>query len=237
VSANDYTRHPRSGSHDRPHARVPAPRDPAASAAANSTPREPEPDRPADRRRRAGGRPRRLDDIKRSQICALLSVGCGIKTAAHYVGCSASTVRREIQRNSEFDEEVRSAFLAAELKPLNALRQAAQTHWRAAAWFLERSLPDRFAKRDPRAVTPDQLAAFTELLADVLVEEIKDPDLGRRVEKLLTKLGKTAEQAALESQIRPHVKERRRPPRNPDSLFRPDWLEDPSESQDDQHSP
>jgi hypothetical protein len=32
-------------------------------------------------------RPRLLDDAKRREICALISVGAGIDAAARYVGC------------------------------------------------------------------------------------------------------------------------------------------------------
>src|SRR3972149_3390604 len=99
-------------------------------------------------------RPRALDELKRREICALVSAGCGIAEAARYVGCNPVTIRREAPRNAEFHEPLRNADLRAELSPLQALRQAAHTHWRAAAWFLERTQPDRFGRRNPDTVTP-----------------------------------------------------------------------------------
>ena len=41
------------------------------------------------------GRPRFLDDEKRRQVCALISAGCNVHIAAHYVGCNSITIRRE----------------------------------------------------------------------------------------------------------------------------------------------
>ena len=48
------------------------------------------------------GRPRMLDDAKRREICALVSFGCTLQSAAKHVGCSRATVHREACRNPEF---------------------------------------------------------------------------------------------------------------------------------------
>ena len=79
------------------------------------------------------GRPFALDDIKRGEIVALISAGCGIADAARYVGCSVNTINRDASRDPSFHKRMREAFLAAELKPLQTMRQAATHHWRAAA--------------------------------------------------------------------------------------------------------
>ena len=49
------------------------------------------------------GRPRKLDDLKRHEICALVAGGCSLREAAKYVGCGINTVRRELERNTEFN--------------------------------------------------------------------------------------------------------------------------------------
>ena len=41
------------------------------------------------------GRPRALDEVKRREVCALISAGCGVEGAARFVGCAA---------NYDFDE-------------------------------------------------------------------------------------------------------------------------------------
>lgn len=51
-----------------------------------------------------GGRPRVLDEIKRREVCALISAGYSMAGAASYVNCSEKTIRREAERNSQFGE-------------------------------------------------------------------------------------------------------------------------------------
>jgi hypothetical protein len=128
-----------------------------------------------------GGRPRLLNEVKQREVCALVSAGCGIEGAARYVGCAASTIRREAERNPQFNQALRSAHLSAELNPLNALRRAAQKHWRAAAWLLERFNPQRFAKQDIRQIKPEKLEASLTQMAQVIAAEVKDPTIFRRV--------------------------------------------------------
>ncbi|TWT30973.1 hypothetical protein KOR34_43460 [Posidoniimonas corsicana] len=83
-------------------------------------------------------RPRVLDETKRREVCALLTAGMTLGSAAEYVGCSVKTIRRERDRDDDFDLKVRRAKMAARLGPLQAVRRAAETHWRAAAWLVER---------------------------------------------------------------------------------------------------
>lgn len=90
-------------------------------------------------------RPRVLDDVKKREICALVTAGMSLAKVARYVGCHPKTIARERQACAEFDERMRRADMAAELSPLEAMRRASATHWRAAAWMLERG--DRRADR------------------------------------------------------------------------------------------
>jgi hypothetical protein len=132
------------------------------------------------------GRPRVLDDGKRREICAIVARGGGIEGAAKYVGCAPSTIRREALRNVDFHEELRKAEVAAELEPLNAIRQSAGTQWRAAAWLLERLDPQRFGRRNPRLLSPEQLASAFDCFFEAISEEISDPALCRQVFNRLT---------------------------------------------------
>lgn len=124
------------------------------------------------------GRPRALDDTKRSEICALVSAGYGIEKAADYVGCAPSTVRREALRNPDFHDRMRKAQLTAELDPLRSVRNKAQTHWRAAAWLLERIDPTRFAKRNPKLFTPDQVEELFDSFIEKLIAAVDDNATG-----------------------------------------------------------
>ncbi|TWT73739.1 hypothetical protein Pla123a_36320 [Posidoniimonas polymericola] len=94
-------------------------------------------------------RPRVLDEGKQREVCALLTAGMTVREAADYVGCCEKTIRREQARDDGFDERVRRARMAARLGPLQAVRQAAATHWRAAAWLVDRQ--DRQEERERRA--------------------------------------------------------------------------------------
>jgi len=127
------------------------------------------------------GRPRALDETKRREVCALVSAGSGIERAAKYVGCNPSTIRREALRNPDFHDQLRRAELATELEPLRLLRQKANTHWRAAAWLLERMNPQRFAKQNVERINKDQVMEILEYFLDLVVEEIPDEQLQARV--------------------------------------------------------
>jgi hypothetical protein len=132
------------------------------------------------------GRPRALDEVKRREVCALVAAGCGLEWASRYVGCSARTVRREALRNEDFYEQLRRCELAAQLNPLKALQHASGTHWRAAAWLLERTCPERFARPDlKRWDAADIQEIFVSLLEEIN-DAIPDQALCLRVYQRLS---------------------------------------------------
>ena len=127
------------------------------------------------------GRPRALNETKRREICALVSAGAGIHRAAQYVGCSQSTINREAQRDEEFREQLRRAKATTQLAPLQAMRQAVQTNWRAAAWMLERSDPEQFGRRYRNAFGAKELRALARDLMAIFDTEIDNPIQRERV--------------------------------------------------------
>ena len=131
------------------------------------------------------GRPRTLDDVRRGEICALVSTGLTVQQAARYVRCSVKTIHRESQRNDEFRRSLHNAELAARLEPLKLVRQAAGAHWRAAAWLLERTQPERFAPRPAGAVRPEQVEDACHRLIEAALQEIDDPEGRRRAHSRL----------------------------------------------------
>lgn len=128
------------------------------------------------------GRPRLLDDTKRREICALVSAGTGLPKAARYVGCSVKTIRRESQRNATFGEQLRRAEMAAQLSPLDALRRAAGTHWRAAAWILERCDPQQFGRPTIVGLGKKEVRRLADDLLKIVRREIDDPFVLERIE-------------------------------------------------------
>jgi len=124
------------------------------------------------------GRPRVLaDEQKRRQLFAMIATGTGVESAARQVGCSPWTVYREAQRDEDFAQRLRDAQTAVELTPLQAMRQAARDDWRAAAWWLERCYPDRFAKRKPETVSAGDVGNLLNEVATIFSELCPDPEL------------------------------------------------------------
>jgi hypothetical protein len=129
------------------------------------------------------GRPRVLNDVKLREIAALVSAGYSMTGAAQYVGCSIHTIRRELKRNKEFAEKIRNNKLYAELDPLNSIRSFGRTNWRAAAWYLERTRPERYLKQNPALLKLSDLHDFLEQLTEVVSQEVTDPDARERIGK------------------------------------------------------
>lgn len=129
------------------------------------------------------GRPRALDDAKRREICALVAGGCGLREAAKYVGCAINTIRREADRIPAFHDQLRRSEMYAQLSPLKAMQHAVGTHWRAAAWMLERAFPDRFARPEPGAFGARHARQLLSESLQVISSEISDPIKYERIEK------------------------------------------------------
>ena len=137
------------------------------------------------------GRPRALaDPLKRREICTLIGVGAGYDGAARHVGCSVATIRREAERDPEFAEQLAAAETAAGLSPLQALRIAANNNWRAAAWLLERTYPDRFARRTPESIAPSEVRTLLDEVANIMADECTGDDQLERMCSRLEELQK-----------------------------------------------
>jgi len=122
----------------------------------------------------AGGRRQVLDEIKKREILALVTVGCSRRTAARYVGCSPQTIQRTADRQREFAEQLRKAESKVEIGYLKNIQAAAkkEQYWRAAAWALERRNPEDFAARRPEVITIDQIKTLIAQFAQIIVAEV-----------------------------------------------------------------
>jgi hypothetical protein len=144
------------------------------------------------------GRPRVLDDVKRREICALMTAGYDLSGAAQYVGCSTWTIRREIELNEEFAERFRKASLAAELEPLNFIRHNARSNWRAAAWYLERHNPQRYAKRNPVLVNPQEMVELMKTLSHIVFNQVRSKRVRNRILRRLMEISGEFDEAMIE---------------------------------------
>jgi hypothetical protein len=117
----------------------------------------------------APGRPCALDDARCAEICDLVADGKSIRAVARLVGCNVKTIRRHAARNPNFGRLLATAEISARHDPLKMMRRAAGASWRAAAWLLERTDPERYSKQPPATCRPaDVDQAFTRIMDSAL---------------------------------------------------------------------
>jgi hypothetical protein len=115
------------------------------------------------------GRPRVLDETRCNEICDLVAAGHSVATAARLVGCDVRTIRRHACRDESFGRRLRTAEVSARNDPLKMMRRAAHGSWRAAAWLLERTDPERYGKLPPANCRPEDVdRTFTRIMETVL---------------------------------------------------------------------
>jgi hypothetical protein len=104
----------------------------------------------------------------------MISVGCTIQAAARYVGCSRNTIRREAARNPQFGELLRCAEAQARIRPVRTLQEAAGHDWRAAAWLLERSQPEEYARTAANVVRLETVHDLMARCLELINQEFAD---------------------------------------------------------------
>jgi hypothetical protein len=119
-----------------------------------------------------GGRPRALTDQKQDELIHHIGLGASVAEAAQIVGVSLRTVQREAKEDEEFAQDLELARRVAPTDPYQLMLQAARTHWRAAAWLLERSDPDRFGKRPPNSCRPEQVRDLASSLIEAMLQSV-----------------------------------------------------------------
>jgi hypothetical protein len=96
------------------------------------------------------GRPAALDDAAQKKVCLLLKLGYTRALAAAELGVNRSTITRTMQRDAAFRQQVLRAEELFERTPLLTIVEAAQTHWRAAAWLMKNYQPHQSVERRKR---------------------------------------------------------------------------------------
>jgi truncated hemoglobin YjbI len=137
-----------------------------------------------------------LTDEQKGRICGVISVGCDWQTAANFVGCLLSDIRRTMQQDPQFAAGLHRAEAATELSHMRTIQQAAKEtkNWRASVWWLERHSPERFGRRGAGVVTPRQIKAFMAILADTMREVVTNGDDRKQIMARLKTLAESVDQ-------------------------------------------
>lgn len=107
------------------------------------------------------GRPTKLTPEVHKRIVDMVRAGNYPEIAAQAAGINSATYYRWMQKGEdgtapygEFREAVKEAQAAAESHAVTTIRKAAMDGtWQAAAWYLERSKPERWRRRENVEVT------------------------------------------------------------------------------------
>ncbi len=138
-----------------------------------------------------------LDDQQRHDIITILSVGCSRETAAKHVGCNVNTIYEVAKQHAEFAQNIRQAESHHELKQLQNIHSAAEKHWQASAWMLERKYPEHYARRDPRQLTILQVGQLLAQFADIIVAEVP---VAKYRKNILSRLKQVTSQLEVDSE-------------------------------------
>lgn len=124
-----------------------------------------------------------LDWKKQKIIIAILSIGCSRKTAARYVGCAPASIQATAKADAKFQEQLCQAEKNAEIEFMKCVHSAAQQerYWKAATWMLERLNPEDFGRKMPDSLPPAEIAKIITRLAEIIVEEVKNPDVRKKI--------------------------------------------------------
>lgn len=131
-----------------------------------------------------------LDEVKKREICAILTMGGSRTIAAAYVSCHPNTIRNHILRDEAFAQAVEQAESKHEVAQLTYINNAGKEgrHWRAAAWMLEHRYPGRYGRRQSDRFTLEQVTHVLTQFAGVILDEVGEEALRQRILSRLSEL-------------------------------------------------
>ena len=96
------------------------------------------------------GRPTKCTPERQERILQAIRAGNYVETATLAAGIGKSTFYGWLDRYPDFADAVQKARADAETRYVAVIEKAAGTSWQAAAWWLERTAPDRWGRRERR---------------------------------------------------------------------------------------
>jgi hypothetical protein len=134
------------------------------------------------------GRPRRLDAEECEEICNLVAAGHSMVAVARAVACNVKTIRRHAAHDDRFRRQLAAAEIAARNDPAKLLRRAASSHWRAAAWLLERTDPEKYSRTAQPVCRPEGVKAAFDQFIEVALRTAPDRHASRDFYQRLAKV-------------------------------------------------
>ncbi len=125
---------------------------------------------------------RPLSAATKEELCSLMQLGFRRRTAAAYAGCSDHDVFCEARRDAVFRRQLRLAARSAEARFLKCITLAAEKHWQAAAWALERLHPERYVKKNGDVVTAEQLEYVLKQVVEIVFEFVPEAERRQAIE-------------------------------------------------------
>ncbi len=93
------------------------------------------------------GRPSKFTPEREAAILEAVRAGNYLETAAHLSGISKTTLYEWRDHYPNFANALEKARAEAEANCIALVKSAAIENWQAAAWWLERSFPDKYGRR------------------------------------------------------------------------------------------
>ena len=138
---------------------------------------------------RVGRKDMRTDENFVANLCQALKSGNTKKNACLLAGCSETQLYKWLRDKEcevddtlahQFASSVKKSMAEAQNRNVVLIQKAAQTNWQASAWYLERSDPAHWARRERHEISgPDggpinQLMITDSSLDDVSLETVLD---------------------------------------------------------------
>lgn len=121
------------------------------------------------------GRKSKYTPERAAEIVKLLAGGATIKDSCAYVGISDDTFARWCVKYADFAEAVNKARATGKIECAALIRQAARSNWQAAAWFLERSDPTHWGRRDKLTIEGGVSTELVNEMIRAIIETGNDP--------------------------------------------------------------
>jgi hypothetical protein len=99
------------------------------------------------------GRPTKKTPEARKRIIQAIEMGATRRLAALYAGISEALLYEWQAEDVEFLEEIKGAEARRSIRWLATIEKASELTWQAAAWKLERLMPDEYGRKTRTEVT------------------------------------------------------------------------------------